>query len=458
MLSLKTQIDNNIYNYRLEETIKISIEDLIFMAIPEAIVIFCSIGVILKYLNKKNIIRMILAYLVAIYILKNYFPIGINSLLLYISTAIIVWKYSKVNIIKCFITTATIVVIKLMTEVMTILFINILGINLQSILDNYLLRILSCYASLILMIIFMKLVRYKYFIDTVDIKNISEKNKYLKHTILYISVLIMTIAGILILFMTSADSIVYNFEGMLNIFIVISLVTILILLLFTIINYDKRKALDELEINLMEKNMKQMEDSVDALRVQRHDYMNHLQIILMQMSNGKVEDAKKYILGMADCDNNITKDFITGNHYIDAILNTKKVRAMKYNIDLTACIDSSLENIELSDSEISSVFLNIIDNAIDELKKSTKEYKYVHVDTYKEEDYHYVSISNNGLKIENTKKIFEKGYSSKGENRGYGLYSIKELLESYQCTINVYSDDMETEFNIKIPIIKKYLV
>lgn len=270
-----------------------------------------------------------------------------------------------------FFTTAIIVVIKLMTEVITILFINILGINLQTILDNYLLRILSCYTSLILMIIFMKLVKYKYFMDTVNVKNISQKNRYLRYTVLYISVLIMTIAGILILFMTSSSSTTYDFKGILNIFMIISLIIILILLLFTIINYDKRKELDELEINLMEKNIKQMEDCVDA-RVQRHDYMNHLQIILMQMSNGKVEDAKKYILGMAECDNNITKGFITGNHYIDAILNTKKVRAMKYDIDLTACIDSKLENIELSDSEISSVFLNIIDNAIDELKKARK--------------------------------------------------------------------------------------
>ena len=205
----------------------------------------------------------------------------------------------------------------------------------------------------------------------------------------------------------------------------------------------------------MEKSLKQMEDSVDALRVQRHDYMNHLQIILMQMSTGKIEDAKRYILGMADYDSDVDIDFITGNHFLDAILNTKKLRASRYDIDLTACIDSLLDDIELSDSEVSSILLNIIDNAIDELKTYEKDYKYVHIDIYKCEYYHNISIKNNGSKIIDTKKIFELGYSSKDEGRGYGLYSIKKLLESYKCMIEVDSDDLETEFYIQIPINKK---
>nr|WP_276510618.1 GHKL domain-containing protein [Paeniclostridium hominis] len=195
-----------------------------------------------------------------------------------------------------------------------------------------------------------------------------------------------------------------------------------------------------------------MKDTVDVLRLQRHDYMNHLQVILLQISNGKNEDARNYILGISNDDSSGITYFSTGNSYIDAILNTKKRRALKYDIQLTACIDSLLEDIELSDSEISSILLNIIDNAIDELKKHNKDYKYIHIDVYKEEYYHNISIKNNGSIIKDKKKIFELGYSSKGINRGYGLYAIKKLLESYNCSIDVYSDDMETEFNIQVPI------
>lgn len=425
------------------------------MGIPEAIAIFSSASMALNNVKRKNLIYMILTYLLVIYFLKNTLPLGISSLFLYISIAIILHIFSKVKIVRCFILTAIILGIKILTEVMTVTLINFMGINLQSILDNSMLKNLSCYVSLLFMFIIMKLVKYRYFIKRLDLRNISIKNKYTQQVLFYISILIMAITGILILLIYSLSEMHYNIEILMRIFVALSFIFILIALIITLINYDKRKVLNELEKNLMEKSLKQMEDSVDALRVQRHDYMNHLQIILMQMSSGKIEDAKRYILGMADYDSDVDIDFVTGNHFLDAILNTKKLRASRYDIDLTACIDSLLDDIELSDSEVSSVLLNIIDNAIDELKTYEKDYKYVHIDIYKCEYYHNISIKNNGSKIIDTKKIFELGYSSKDEGRGYGLYSIKKLLESYKCMIEVDSDDLETEFYIQIPINKK---
>lgn len=425
------------------------------MGIPEAIAIFSSASMALNNVKRKNLIYMILTYLLVIYFLKNTLPLGISSLFLYISIAIILHIFSKVKIVRCFILTAIILGIKILTEVMTVTLINFMGINLQSILDNSMLKNLSCYVSLLFMFIIMKLVKYRYFIKRLDLRNISIKNKYTQQVLFYISILIMAITGILILLIYSLSEMHYNIEILMRIFVALSFIFILIALIITLINYDKRKVLNELEKNLMEKSLKQMEDSVDALRVQRHDYMNHLQIILMQMSTGKIEDAKRYILGMADYDSDVDIDFVTGNHFLDAILNTKKLRASRYDIDLTACIDSLLDDIELSDSEVSSVLLNIIDNAIDELKTYEKDYKYVHIDIYKCEYYHNISIKNNGSKIIDTKKIFELGYSSKDEGRGYGLYSIKKLLESYKCMIEVDSDDLETEFYIQIPINKK---
>ena len=432
--------------------ININILNIILMGIPEALVMFYSIRISINSIKHKHIAYMSFIYIFIMYFLYNNVPLGTKNILLFFASAIIVKIFSDVNIVQSFIITAIVLAIRMISEVITIILMNVMGINLDFILNNQLLRILSCYIAISFMAIFMKLVKYKYFKHNIDFKNISEKNKYIQQVLLYISVLIMVIIGILILLLYSVSKMNYTAEITARIFVVISLILILIVLIYMIINYDKRKALNELEKTLMEKNLKQMEDSIDVLRIQRHDYMNHLQIILMQVTNGKIEDARRYILGMSGYDNNICADFVTGNHYIDAILNTKKLRASKYNIDLTACIDSLLENIELTDSEISSILLNIIDNAIDELKFCKKDYKYVHVDIFEDENYYNICIKNNGSKIKDTKKIFEMAYSSKGENRGYGLYSIKKLLEGYSCSIDVESDNMETEFYVKVPI------
>ncbi len=41
------------------------------------------------------------------------------------------------------------------------------------------------------------------------------------------------------------------------------------------------------------------------------------------MLTGKIEDTKRYLLGIADYDSDVDIDFITENHFLDVILNTK---------------------------------------------------------------------------------------------------------------------------------------
>lgn len=431
----------------------INIADFFLINIPEALVIFSSLSVIVeKEIRKKDIIYMALIYSVICFILKNNFPVGLNNIFMSISIAIIIYLYSKLNLARCCIATIITLSTILFFEMLSIVFISFIGINLESVLENQMLKILVYYIPISVMFIVIRLLKYKKFIKKVDNSSKMYINKQIESMILYISALIMIIMGIVVLLVYNNKSLVYSTERFLILFLTFSFILILIGLILILINYNKRKVLDEVERNLIENNLKQMKDTVDVLRLQRHDYMNHLQVILLQISNGKNEDARNYILGISSDDSSGITYFSTGNSYIDAILNTKKRRALKYDIQLTACIDSLLEDIELSDSEISSILLNIIDNAIDELKKHNKDYKYIHIDVYKEEYYHNISIKNNGSIIKDKKKIFELGYSSKGINRGYGLYAIKKLLESYNCSIDVCSDDMETEFNIQVPI------
>lgn len=435
---------------------EINITDFFLINIPEALVIFSSLSVIVeKEIRKKDVIYMALIYSIICFILKNNFPVGLNNIFMSISIAIIIYLYSKVNLARCCIATIITLSTILFFEILSIVFISFIGINLEHVLENQILKILVYYIPISIMFIVIRLLKYKKFIKKVD--NISKMyiNKQIESMILYISALTMVIMGIVVLLVYNNKNLVYSTERFLILFLTFSFILILIGLILILINYNKRKVLDEVERNLTENNLKQMKDTVDILRLQRHDYMNHLQVILMQISNGKNEDAKNYILGISNNDSSGITYFSTGNSYIDAILNTKKRRALKYDIQLTACIDSLLEDIELSDSELSSILLNIIDNAIDELKKHNKDYKYIHVDVYKEEYYHNISIKNNGSIIKDKKKIFELGYSSKGINRGYGLYAIKKLLESYNCILDVYSDEMETEFNIQVPITAK---
>lgn len=442
--------------FKLKGVWKINIIDLIFMGIPEGIVLFTSLSLIIERPIKKiQIVYMSLIYSILCYLVKNNFPNGISTIVLIGIMITIIYIFSKVSFIRCLIATIITVSTFFCLEIISVTCINIIGVNLEYVLNNQMLKILIYYIPISVMFMLINMFKYQKFIKEIDTTSKAYKNKKIEGLIVYISTCIITIVGIVVFIVYENKNLKYDISQFLVLLLMLVFVIILVGMLLILINYNKRKALNEIEKNLMQNNLKQMEDTVDALRMQRHDYMNHLQVILMQVSSGKNEDARNYILGLSEDTSSGLNCFCTGSSYMDAILNTKKRRALRYDIQLTACIDSLLEDIELSDSELSSTILNIIDNAIDELKKHNKEYKYIHVDIYRDNNYHNISIKNNGSKIENTKKIFELGYSSKGKNRGFGLYSIKKLLESNKCIIEVYSDDMETEFNIQVPIMQR---
>lgn len=442
--------------FKLKGVEKIDIVDLIFMGIPEGFVFFTSLSLILeKKMKKIQIFYMTLIYCILCYFIKNNLPNGISTIILFGIIITIMQIFSKVKFIRCVVATIITASTLFCLEIISVTFINIIGVNLDYVLNNQILKILIYYIPISIMFMLVNMFKYQKFIKEIDRTSKAYKSKKIEGLIFYISTCIITVVGIVVFIVYENKNLKYEISQFLMLFLMSGFVLILSGMLLVLINYNKRKALNEIQQNLMQNNLKQMEDTVDALRMQRHDYMNHLQVILMQVSSGKNEDARKYILGLSEDASSGLSCFCTGSSYMDAILNTKKRRALRYDIQLTACIDSILENIELSDSELSSVILNIIDNAIDELKKYDKEYKYIHVDIYSDIDYHNISIKNNGSKIKDVKKIFELGYSSKGKNRGFGLYSIKKLLESHKCNIEVYSDDMETEFSIQIPIMQR---
>lgn len=435
--------------------------DLIFISLPEFLAILMMTYLLLnKSISKKNLLYSTLIYLGFCYFIKGKVLTSIGPILVCMVFTILVYKFSKAKFVYCFVYTMISSAIRFILEWCSVIAVNLMGISLEVIMSDRLLKIFVCNISIIFMFIVTYLI-LKYKISKKPNKpkrSIIHINKDIEYIIILVNILIMLVLAIAIIIIDNSKSIYYSKNHLIAGFLIFSLIILLISLMLLLMANSKKKMLRDVERNLMEKNLKQMEDSIDLLRMQRHDYMNHLQVILMQVTYGKINDARNYILGLSKTDNSSVMYYNTGSSYMDAILNTKKRRASKYNIELTACIDSLLEDIELSDSELSSILLNIVDNAIDELKKYDRDDKYIHVDVYRDNNVHNVSIKNNGNKIHDTKKIFELGYSSKGKNRGYGLYSIKKLLESYNCSLEVYSDEIETEFIIQVPIMVNYTI
>lgn len=238
--------------------------------------------------------------------------------------------------------------------------------------------------------------------------------------------------------------------------VIISLCTIIVMLLCLFIGYGFSKVLNmkyeyKSELNKLNNKIEHKDNIIAKLRSQKHDYLKHLQVVYSLLNNNLSNDAKDYITNISNSFRSKTSRYGKVS-YLDAIASLKYEECLMKNINFDVYIQDFIDNLVIEPSDMSSVLLNIIDNAIDSLSTINKDNKYIKLFVYEDEFQYVISIKNNGPQIYNTESIFEEGFSTKdGDNRGYGLYLVKNILDKYGYHIFASSDEFLTEFTILIP-------
>ena len=209
--------------------------------------------------------------------------------------------------------------------------------------------------------------------------------------------------------------------------VIISLCAIIVMLLCLFIGYGFSKVLNmkyeyKSELNKLNNKIEHKDNIIAKLRSQKHDYLKHLQVVYSLLNNNLSNDAKDYITNISNSFRSKTSRYGKVS-YLDAIATLKYEECLMKNINFDVYIQDFIDNLVIEPSDMSSVLLNIIDNAIDSLSTINKDNKYIKLFVYEDEFQYVISIKNNGPQIYNTESIFEEGFSTKdGDNRGYGLY------------------------------------
>jgi len=193
---------------------------------------------------------------------------------------------------------------------------------------------------------------------------------------------------------------------------------------------------------------------VEDIRRKQHDFKNHLNTInaIVEISSPKEvkQELKKYTSSLK-CSNNYIEDILyIDNIIIKAIIYNKLSEADRLNIKLLFVVtNNSLEN-SLNDYEISDILNNLLDNAFDAVRNNSND-KVVMLNISTEGNNNIVEVRNSGITIkpENIQRIFDIGFSTKeGENRGYGLYNIKRIVEKAGSELQLMFEDNYTVFRI----------
>ena len=185
---------------------------------------------------------------------------------------------------------------------------------------------------------------------------------------------------------------------------------------------------------------------LDTLRFFNHEFMNKLHIILGYLQTGESQKAVQFIMNTSLVTSQSireTADCIRVSH-LCALIIGKMMHAAELGILLTVTHDSFCreEDLLLSPEDYATILGNLLENAIDELSRSHSEVREIKLSMYCRPDCNLVVCEDTGGGIapDILPHIWDKGFSSKGEGRGFGLYLISRLVDEHGGCI-----ELETE-------------
>ena len=207
----------------------------------------------------------------------------------------------------------------------------------------------------------------------------------------------------------------------------------------------------QLQIRDLEQTNTQMDDLNHTLRAQRHDFLNHLQVVYGLMEMNEYAEATDYLEKVYGEIRAVSSFLSTRSTAVNALLKVKAGACAQEHIELRMDIKSPLLNLPMPAWELCRVLGNLIDNAMDAAKQA--ETPHISLSIAEDIRAFRFKIENNGPAIPEAllPSIFEEGVSTKGENRGMGLSIVKNTLTPYGGDVSCQSDESGTRFSVTLP-------
>ncbi|ADG83594.1 signal transduction histidine kinase regulating citrate/malate metabolism [Thermincola potens JR] len=195
-------------------------------------------------------------------------------------------------------------------------------------------------------------------------------------------------------------------------------------------------------LQVQEQYIDYLRDLIKVIRVQRHDFVNHMQAVYALLKTGEIEKAGKYIENLYE-DVKITSESLRINiPEVSALLLVKMGIASAQNISFIIEIETGLEKIRLNPIELNTVLGNLIDNSFEAVRVLNSQDREVTLKIFDTGRQWVIQVHNQGYIADEIKeKIFVPGFSTKGEDgkRGFGLASVKSVVEKNHGEIIVCS-------------------
>lgn len=308
--------------------------------------------------------------------------------------------------------------------------------------------LIICLIDLILAGILAKTILSKFFVEVKDF--------YINHK---------KVCAILLL-LIAAEIIIFKFYGKLpaiQIFL-ISVFAIVLAIVVLIWQWDKKVMQTKIEQMKIESVYNDaFQSMIKEIRRKQHDFYNHINTICsLHATTKSYEELVERIESYGTKINDDKIDIIFDENSSPAIIGflyTKLFEAKEKGIDVDTKISVRHAECNISEYKIIEILGILIDNAIEALENYDFDVPSIKIILVETNEGVVIQVDNKSPYIENRKiqNFFVQGFSTKGENRGLGLYNVKELVRKSGSMLIVENidDGQDNWFSIKIQIGKE---
>lgn len=273
---------------------------------------------------------------------------------------------------------------------------------------------------------------------------------------LKVTVIINLILGISVIFINSYIISIYhfNFSATVKVIMILSLLVYFVFSMYSILRTNKlEQTAKDLETEkIYNKTLSILHDNI---RCFKHDFNNIVKVIGGYIDLNDMNGLNKYYQSLLkECKLNNNLNLLNpqtiNNPSIYSLLNNKYYQALQYGITMNFEIFSDLSTINFNIYEFTRILGILLDNAIEAAKETTE--KIIEIQ-FKSDSKKQLFIIENSCADNNisTTKIFEKGYSTKKNNSGIGLWKVHNIL-SKNTNIDLFTTVKNNKFKQELSV------
>ncbi len=223
----------------------------------------------------------------------------------------------------------------------------------------------------------------------------------------------------------------------------------------TRLDAEKRKV--QLEINKLYYDT--YEELIMSIRKKQHDFNNHINaiqgILYTAVSYEELRDQEeKYLNEITQEHQQISILTKVENPLIAGFLTVKIQEAERKGINIEHNCIFPKAKINIPEYQLIEMMGILLDNAIEAVEQMDTG-KQIQIQLLMAEGIASFSVTNTYLvsNVKDISKFFTKGYSTKGDNRGIGLYKLKEMIQKQKGEISLLEERIGEQKAIRMEMI-----